>query len=325
MLMSIALLASSAEELLKDINITYSKENYQNIFKNLNELTISSFESNSTQKMIKEDFEELLPNYLNNEDIFSQVNLKQLKKDNIYKHKWREFISASLVYMKYLESQEEFEREERIMKRNLINFNSLMVNSQELVDYIIALILYEKTYFYEGLNNTKIISITKEYPPVDPSIYFDKLHTERDNLLYLIDHMNDIDEKEMNDYETSDYKRLMTRVKSSAKKHINNNFKKMEIATKNDSPNTLKDYYEDLKKEEKKHMDFWSKIKLFFYTMMAKVFQIFFGYNMFHDYMGDYIGKTVALVSIPKYNNLYIKHIEVRNQYNALIKSEKHD
>jgi len=175
MLMSITLSASPAEELFRDINTTYSKVNYQHIFKDLDNLTINSFENNSTQRMIKEDFESLLPNYMDNKDIFSESSLKKLIKENVGKPRLRMFISASLVYMKYLDEEGKTKDAENIMRRNLINFNSLMTKSDNIVDYIRALGLYKRTFTYMESSLQNMTGILEKHPPPNESIYFEKM------------------------------------------------------------------------------------------------------------------------------------------------------
>lgn len=311
---------ASEKELIKDINTIYAKDFYNN-FSNYTSLPLNNFENNATQKKIKEDFEKILPRYLNNKSIFTKSSLKKLKKDKVENYKIRMFISVSLSYIKYLDSRDDYQLSQRIMKENLINLNNLMINSENMMDYLIALGAYSKIFSNYADPSLEMVALFKKYPPPHKSIYFNKIEAEKMYLLKMIDGMNNVDEINMEDYDTSDYKKLMIKVRASAKSDINKYFSKMLLAT---SQSKIDDFNKYIKIEGDKVMSTWNQIKFIFHSILSKILQIFIGYNSQHDYVAAYKGKILAIVAVPRLVDIYGEHIKMEQAYETLL-SKQHD
>jgi len=306
---------ASDKKLIEDINTIYAEDFYNN-FSNYTSLPLNDFENNTTQKKIKEDFEKILPRYLNNKSIFTKSSLEKQEKDKVEKYKIRMFISISLSYIKYLNSRDDYQLSQRIMKRNLINLNALMVNSKNMMNYLIALGTYSKIFSNYGTPSLEMVELFKKYPPPNKSIYFEKLEAEKLYLIQTIDDMNNVDKVNMEDYETSDYKKLMTKVRASAKSDINKYFSKMLLAT---SQSKVDDFNKYIKIEGDKLMSTWNQIKFLFHTILSKILQIFIGYNSQHDYVAVYMGEILAIVAVPRLADIYGEHIKMEQAYKRLL------
>jgi len=311
---------ASEKELIKDINTVYA-EDFYNKFSNYTSLPLNNFENNATQKKIKEDFEKILPRYLNNKSIFSKSSLKKLKIDKVENYKIRTFISVSLSYIKYLDSRDNYQLSLKIMRQNLINLNDLMINSKNMIDYLIALGTYSKIFSNYHNPSLEIVELFKKHPPANKSIYFKKVEAEKMYLLKMIDDMNNVDEINMEDYDTSDYKKLMIKVRDSAKSDINKYFSKILLAT---NQSKIDDFNKYIKVEGDKLMSTWNQVKFMFHSILSKILQIFIGYNSQHDYVAIYMGKILAIVAVPRLVDVYGAHIRMEQTYETLL-SKQHD
>jgi len=221
-------------------------------------------------------------------------------------------------------SQEELmtKLDTKTMEKNLINLNDMMINSKNMIDYLRALTQYSKILSSCTDTSSEMISIFKNNPPPNKSIYFEKVKLEKEILFTMIDNMNDIDKKDMKNYNDSDYKKLMTRVKYTAKDKLNTYFSKMTIAIKSESKLEIENFNNYINNEEDNLLSTWSQIKLLFHTMLAKFLHIFIGYNKQFDYMADYIGEILAITAVPKLSTIYEDHIKMQEQYQKFLHVE---
>ena len=172
MIMTLTLNAAG-KEVLQNINSTYTNKFYDKLA-NLSSLSLDNYENNGTQKKVKEDFEKILPLYLSTQDIFTKTGLEELEKDEIKKYKVSMFVSVSLGYIKYLESENRHELSADIMTKILIDINDLMINSNNMVDYLIALTVYSKIFANYTAPSVQMLSIFKKYTPASKRIYVQK-------------------------------------------------------------------------------------------------------------------------------------------------------
>ena len=311
-------LNASNIELLQKINTTYEDDFYAHLSNN-SAIFLSDYENNATQKKIKDDFEEILPLYLKSSDIFSKSSLKLLENKEIKFFKIRAFIPISVNYVKYLESIKEKELATEIMKKNLLTLHDLMVNSKGIINYVIALSSYLDIYSNYKNPSSSILSLLQENPPPHKSIYIQKVEDEKMITFGMIDAMTDEDEKSMKDYNTSAYKELMTKVKSSTKLYINEYTSKRLIATLSESEQKREEFEQYLQEEEKSAMSIWTLIKLFFHKFLANILQIFIGYNTQYDYVAEYMAKVLALTAQPKTDTMYDDHVKLEHEYERLV------
>ncbi len=312
-------LHASNIELLQKINATYGDEFYTPLSKK-SLISLNDYENNATQKKIKDDFEKILPLYLKSTDIFSKSSLKQLENKGIKFFKIRAFIPISVSYVKYLESIKEKELATKIMKKNLINLHDLMLNSTGVINYVVALSSYLEIFSNYQNPSSGMLVILQDNPPPSKVIYVQKVKDEKMLTFSMIDAMTNEDEKSMKDYNTSAYKKLMSRVKSRAKLYIDKYMSKGVTATLSESEEKRKKFEHYIEKEKKSTRSIWTLIKLFFHKLLANILQIFIGYNTQYDYVADYMAKVLALTAVPNMGPLYDKHIKLEQEYERLLK-----
>ncbi len=312
-IVSITLHASEIK-LIKNINAVYSDDIYEKLL-TLSSIPLFNYENNNTQKKVKEDFEKILPLYLEHTTLFSKTSLEKLDKNKIEKYKLNLFIKISVSYIKYLEQKNEIVLSTKIMKRNLLNLNALMTNSNNLMDYIISLMAYSTIFSHYSNPSKEMIVTFNNYPPPDASIYFEKIEAEKITLFNMIDNMDSIDNENMKDYDNSDYKKLMSQVRYTAKKQLNKYFSKMVVAIKSQSKIEKENFNKYIEEQQDSLLSIWSQVKFFIHTILAKLLHIFIGYNSQSDHMADYIGETLALTAVPIIDEYYEKHIKMKKQY----------
>jgi len=304
---------SSSKTLIQDINLMYSSE----IYRSSSPIKIIDFQSDRVQNNIKEDFEKLLPLYLKSENIFSKNSIKELRAHNIEEFKWNKFIEVSIAYMEYLKSEGRHEEAKKLLQKNLIDTQSLMLNSDSFLDYILTLSVYEKIYSSKALSSEMFISLFKKYPPPDKQLFFKKADLERKSIFELIHEMGEADIKSSIDI--ANYEKFMKQVKKSAKNSVDIYFDKMIIAIKSESIEKMGNFSKYMENERRISTSIWSSIKLWFHAIVANILQIFIGYNFQHDHIAKHVGNILALATIPNIQNLYTKHIEIIEKQNALI------
>ena len=97
----------------------------------------------------------------------------------------------------------------------------------------------------------------------------------------------------------------------------------MVIATTSQSPLEIKNFNNYIQEENDDLLSTWSTIKMLFHTLLAKLLQIFIGYNSQFDYMAEFMGKTLALIAIPQATDIYGKHIKMEQSYKNLLTSTR--
>jgi len=312
-------LNASQKEFFESINTIYADDFYNKI-SNYTSLPLNSYENNTTQKKIKEDFEKNLPIYLSNKNLFTKSSLERLEKDEVKKYKIWMFVSISLSYIKYLEAKNNHQLSKEIMERNLINLHDLMINSNGMIDYVLALATYSKLFSNYNNPSLEMVSILKRYPPPNKSIYLQKIEADKMRMFKMIDEMDNVGEENMADYATSDYKKLMSKVRSCAKSQLGRYFSKYTIATTSESKLEIEKYNKYIKAQSNSLLSIWSKIKLLIHTILAKILHIFIGYNSQYDYMAEYIGEILAVTAVPQARNIYSDHIKMTQEYKDLLK-----
>ena len=317
---STMLFASSTPDLLNHIYTTYSKKFYEGLFSADRELTLTDFESNSTQSKIKADFEKLLPKYLEIENPFTQEKISKLQEPDlsVYKSHFKDFITVSILYLNLQTNPKE---RVALLEKNLINLQSLMQNSKGMMNYILALNLYQKLYSTFKPGSEETYELLKSIPPPDKSIFFEKLEDEREWVLNSIATMNHVDQVDKQSFNGEGYKILMSQVIFVAQADVNRYFDKMVSIIKLESRDELKKFNQYIEEVGQEYTSYWNLAKFMMSTLTTKIYTVLFGAKKDYGFMAEYIGKTLALVAVPKLPGLYLDHIEMIGQYEKLLES----
>lgn len=316
--------AYSTQDFLYDINATYSDKFYENILSEEQTTTLIDFENNSAQKKIKEDFEKLLPKYLESDNLFTNKELSKLQETKyiISQSHFKDFLTVSTLYLNLLNYEKKRQQSNVLLEKNLINLRSLMQNSNDMINYILSIILYKKLYADIKCDSKKTYGLFKKFPPPDKSIFFKKFEYEKQEIISLLDiNLNHIDTVDKKDYNEVEYKKLMTQVSLAAKKYVNKYYNEMAVVIKLESNDEMKRFYKYIEKEENEHLSYWNLPKMILSSLKARVYNILFGGNEDYGYFAYYIGKTLAFVSLPKLDTIYLDHIEMIEQYEILLKT----
>lgn len=319
---SIIIFASPTQNLLYEIKSTYSKDFYKGLYSDNKSLTLANFENNSTQKKIKEDFERLIPKYFKADNLFIQENLKEFNTDDnsLITLNLQKFFVTCTLYIKLLDRQQKTIKSNQLFKKTLSDLNALMRNSTSFANYIISVILYKKFYSNIELNSLYKYAWLKKCPPPDKTIFFEKLKYEEQWVLNSLENAYLDKQVDKKDYNEKEFKKLMRQVNSTAKHQVKIYFAMMYKALKHESLEEIEKYNKFIETEGKKHMSVWNKIRFFLSTIKVKIFNIIFGYNSDYGFMAKYMGKTIALVAVPKLTNLYLEHINILLKYKNLLK-----
>lgn len=324
-LLSTLAFASPMLNMLNDINATYSDKFYVNYCQTSKTLTLNDFENNSTQKRIKTDFEKLLPKYLTIEELFSNEEFSKLDKDKfmVFKFEFRKFFTTSIFYLELLKKQKKLNMRNELLEKNLLNLELLMSNSENILNYALSIILYEKLFSSLSCSSKEVYNLLKKFPPQDKSVFFEKIEDERQkelNMTRLLESPSKVKHVPGTEQELKKY---MAQVHATANRYINKYYDKMIIAIKSESEDNVKAFDKYMDEELEKHVSLWSRIKYMLSVYKAEIFYRLYGTNEDYGYMVDLNGYLVSSTSVPitHFNKLYLKHIDMIQKYHDLLKS----
>ncbi len=320
-IIAIYVVTVNAQDFLHEVNATYTSASYKKLLYTNKNLTLNRFESNSTQQKIKTDFEVLLPQYLDSKSLFSKERFAMLEEPDfsISQLRFLDFMTVSRAYLALLEEQKEWEKRDALLEKNLADLEALMRNSKGMVNYILSLANYKKIYVAFSKSKQSCALIQK-YSLPEEDIFFQRFNHERAWLLRQIDTLDHIDEIDEDDFDEKAYQQFMTQAKQSSKKYVNHYFDAIIAGIKTQSRDELKEVYKTMDIEQKSLMSQWNMARFILSGVKARIIYHIFGSIDDYGFMTDFIGKTIALVAIPKVGDTYIEHIELMNQYEALVK-----
>jgi hypothetical protein len=317
MLIPTIVLASFEDKLLNDINSTYSNQFYKNKYDNT-----SAYKDEGTFEKIKTDVEKILPMYVYNENLFKGNG--QIDNDR-RKLKFVDFLNSSLIYMDYLERMNRGIEAQMLMDRHLANINALMTHSNDLLDYIVSIVLYQKIYFHRRSPSKNMLGPLLKYQIADKSIFFKKLDAERERALLVVSQMDTTTHMNTESYNVLQKNELMSKIRESASRHINIYFDELAFAIKSESQTNKDGFYKYIKEENNSFTSPWGKTKLMFNAFLLEI-----NYYLFDElklnYPADSIGKTIALASVPspKIYDVYSRHDKIIKKHEQLLRSIAH-
>jgi hypothetical protein len=317
-LLSVITFASPAQDLLADINATYSSAFYEKLDIHRNtSLTLADSETNSTQKKVKEDFERLLPEYLKTDNLFSKVYDIDDTSLGVLSSRYREFFEVSILYLNFLSSQKEQGLHDRLLEKNLLNLHAL-THLKGMSNYILSLVLYKKLYTDIECCSTGDYLLLQKYPPPDKTFFFVKLEEEKEQILHSYEGLAKLDELDI-DVNKKNYKKMMTQVSLAAKRYTEDSFKKMAKVLKLESQEKFKQFNQKIEEQSKKDLNNWTITKT---TLCYLKIKFYNALHIEHNYgcIADFMGKMLGQVAMPRTGAIYFDYIDMLQDYNKKLK-----
>lgn len=320
-IITLALKASSVspQELISNINTIFSNKIYNSI--DPFSFSFKENKNNLSSQKIKEDLKKILPSYLETKPLFTRPLLTHFKEQNKTLVGVSIFIKLSFSYANYLQHHNQEKLALQIIEQNLINLQDLMTNAPNMLDYLIALAIYSKIFDNYIPSSYKIVTLFQKYPPPSASLYFQKLEAEKKELFKRLDSLSHINQDIIDTSQKEAYEKLMKKIKASAKSHLEKYFSQMRLAASSKKEQIkFKNY---LKKENEELFTTSTQIKMALHSAFAKLFYFFVGYNYEFDYIAKYIGKMLALISLPRLEHFYQEHLKMLQKYHNFLEKAK--
>jgi len=287
--------------------------------------TIKSFdnvENNTSQRALKESFEKLIPNYLENEGLFSKEACKTDASSNIALP-YSDFFRLLQLYTDYLKENAPKDEYYALVSKSLGNFHALMANSDNLIDYMITLNYMDQLLM--SLNcSDEIKEIVKKYPLQSPELLFEKLELEKERTLTLWRERG-MDKDNMTAYSKERLEKLNEEVSVEFEKILNKMSKLERIAIEDGSDESLTRYKSYAKKvtDLSRHNGLWENLKYKGSVYLMKTLD-FLGFES--EFRGTTTDRIVAILSTMMVPNMididsksYQQHKELVERYERLL------
>jgi len=288
--------------------------------------TFKSFdnvENNTSQRALKESFEKLLPDYLENEELFSKEACKTDASSNIALP-YSDFFRLLQLYTDYLKEHAPKDEYYELVNKNLGNFHALMQNSDNLIDYMISLNYMQQLLI--SLNcSDEVREIVKKYPLQNPELLFEKLELEKERTLTMW-REDGIKKDNLTAYTQERAEKLSNEVSVEFEKILNKMSKLEKVAIEDGSAESLTRYKTYVKKvtDLSRHNGTWETVKYKGSVYLMRALD-FLGFES--DFRGTTIDRVVALLSAMMVPNMvdiniksYQQHKELIEQYELLLK-----
>jgi hypothetical protein len=193
---------------------------------------------NPTKIKINKDFEALLPYYLKIENLFSLKSCEISVTQNNISMKYVDFF---IVLRRYtlLQSQDS-EIYRNLVDKMLYDFHSLMINSNNLIDYMIS--LQQLTQLMNALTpSTKLAKIIKNYPLPSEDILFEKLLFEKNRTVSRWKELGMTNDTNIS-YSKESVTKLKDEISRELENVLNEAYRLEKLAIKNASPQLQEQY-----------------------------------------------------------------------------------
>lgn len=158
----------------------------------------------------------------------------------------------------------------------------------------------------------------------DYEIYYLAVEYERESVLKIV--KRGLLKKSRDD--TVGYTKFMTEVYKSFEKNLNTYFDKMifsiKKSMKDNNKKALDDFSLYIKDVKEKHMSFNNQVKLYFFSIILKIKNILGIGNSSKGFVSAFMGKTNALVAVPKLPSSSLDYVDlVKKNTQLLIELER--
>lgn len=313
-------LQASVPKLLYDINASFSNTEYSQL-KSIDKLMImddTDLESNTTLQQALKSYKKLLPSYLENnlfpESAFEGLGDKHY--DLTLQYHYREFYNTSLLHLKILNQNKQYNFMHKIILTHISNLNQLINNSVTMLDYVSACVLYKKIFYFFDLSNQVFCDTLINNPPPPIDLLYEKIEFEKKHIFIETERtlLNSNDFKELG----TGYEQLMSNVVKKFKlyyeKYENKNIK----ALKSGSKQQFIEFKKYLAEERENRHSFFSNI-LFTYEA-AKVKLLYrYGYEADTSKMADHMAEILALVAYPTFISVLDEHSSLIQEHQKYV------
>lgn len=288
------LVYSDSNLFLDDLNKTYSQEIYQS-----NIETLNNADNNKTTNLIIQDFEKLLSDY----DDFDVTKLDWSLDDIDDYVYFSRFMKISALYVNASSN-------DRVLKKNIDDLNSLVQNAEILDKYTSSILLYK--HFYEKLdkNNSVIMGVLKNNPPAKlDDTYFRLFRLESSNLLE-----KDLWKKLEFNYKLPSEKRYVAKIKERFEQY-------QEVyleVVKTGSKEKVRKWLAKTNKRLNETRSIWYQTKIIFSTLLSWLKYTLFDIideNAFHVLQTQELIASLLIGLLGSSNASYIDHLVLMQQY----------
>ncbi len=233
-----------------------------------------------------------------------------------------------VAYIKYLENEGKFNEAKNLYLEMLKGFNNIqdltmlnvifrMVEEGIITDGLLHAV--EKNYYSKTMKIELKNSIEK-LVLLDVNQYFIAIEKEKDFILEASKLSFFRTEKQ----DTLEYKKLITEVYKNLEDNINLYFSKMMIAIKilmkEKKSKALDKFSKYMSQEKEDHMSFKNKVMFGIVGFIVKIKNMIGIGNESYGFMSKFMGKTLALVAMPKINSTYLEYAELIEKNKKLLK-----
>lgn len=303
-------------QLFKDINHSFSESN---IHIDLKSVSVEDIEQNATIMSEVDVYLKLLPSYLEQTPVFT----KELYRTNEYIGPERDYVSGylgmftvSLIHMKILMAQNNYDDVSLVLQAHLHNASSLMEYTNSFTDYILAIVIYQKIYDLVS-DKPQYCTVFKDNPVPSFEEFFRIRKVEKSALFEM--YRKSLMENEDVEFQ-SPIDRQLKEYSWKRMKYYYNQYDACYLnASKSDSPILeIKRCDEYVAEQNKIHSSFLAELD-FLYESTKVELQSRFWFNVDITGMGDYIGKALALIPYSKLESIAQEHKKTLAQYQKLV------
>lgn len=301
---SLVILNGDNLSFLQDTNKTFSyycTPNHDRFCKNLNTVNYDVINKYFIHSNNVKSYDDLYKEYNKKKIIFTD---EVLKKDyyTTTKYKYKEFYFATLSHINFLYAQNEDRLANQLLDINLKNIENILTKSTNTADYIVGLVLYNKTLdLLANINPSKYCKTLHHMNQQSEADVYRLLKQERMAIFEIV-------EKNFNKSKQN----LDLRLKNEMIFYFKQNYlyyeNKLIEASKSKDPDAVNNFYKNLKIEEESATSF--SFRLFYEMVKIKVLS-FLGLSPDTKLFNKMITKKIALVAFPRYDVIVKSNKEI--------------
>jgi hypothetical protein len=304
----------------KELEKTYS----QPIYDSSVEILFDNLEHNQTQQQVKKDFERFLPYYLSD-------HITPFQNDPKDKHKLLlgesfTFLKTSLLYMKYLQQNNQIKSANQLLTKNFQVLNYFTTYKTDKQNYALGIMVYEMFLEY----------LTKQKNPYSCTVFQTLTPPKLTAFTHVIDKEQDYWHQHIVDNvfnnitaptivkEAIDPKLFKQYFITAAKKRFEHNKHNYLEILSTKSQEKINQYMQDLDNHSMQTNSTWNKVKLytlsFIYYLDHLIFSTKeeFNLSLAHLYADDLVN-YVFWASLPE-KHAYLRHENMLLSYQTLLK-----
>jgi len=302
-------------QLLKDINHSFSGSN---IHIDLKLVSVEDIEQNATIMSEVDVYLKLLPSYLEQTPIFS----KELYQTNEYMSpmidyvlSYQKMLVVSLIHLKMLMAQNNYDDVSLVLQAHLQNLFSLVEHTNNFVDFVDAIIMYQK--IYEVFSERPQYCTVFKDNPVPPFEEFYRINELKKSGFFEMAKEGLLNDKDVEFHDDSK-KQILENTWKRMKYYYNQYDECYLKALKSDNSAFEKENCDTFLSEERRINRSFLPMILFFYEDIKAILQLRYVFVDDTIRRSDYAGKTLALLSYTKWYEIAQDYKKILAQYQKL-------